>query len=50
MLYCVGEGYWNISKSSKADSSVTASGDAGIAAAGAAGGAAGGGGGKIRNG
>ena len=36
MLYCVGGGYWNISKSSKADSSVTASGDAG----------AGGGGGK----
>ena len=28
MLYCVGGGYWNISKSSKADSSVTASGDA----------------------
>ena len=27
MLYCVGGGYWNISKSSKADSSVTASGD-----------------------
>ena len=40
MLYCVGGGYWNISKSSKADSSVTASGDA----AGAAGG------GKMRNG
>ena len=38
MLYCVGGGYWNISKSSKADSSVTASGDAG--------GAGGGGGGK----
>ena len=35
MLYCVGGGYWNISKSSKADSSVTASDDAaGVAAGG----------------
>ena len=32
MLYCVGGGYWNISKSSKADSLVTASGDAAGAA------------------
>ena len=37
MLYCVGGGYWNISKSSKADSSVTASGDAAGAAAGGCG-------------
>ena len=37
MLYCVGGGYWNISKSSKADSSVTASGDAAGAAAGGGG-------------
>ena len=34
MLYCVGGGYWNISKSSKAGSSVTASGDAGTAGGG----------------
>ena len=38
MLYCVGGGYWNISKSSKADSSVAASGDAAGAGAAAGGG------------